>query len=548
MKEIFLESLLHRKIFRRNFVLGYMHASIALGWLLLIIAGNLETKLHSSKFFNMPYDPVFLKFFVHERSGIPIAAFYTFVMDFLLLIILIGIGLAVFKRFRSMLFGLKRTTRLKSFDKIARYSIWLIFPLRFLAESFTSGQYNTGGFLTGTAGHFFAAVLPVDYLSYPVWWGYSIMLCMFFIALPFSRYMHIPTEVALIMLRNFGIKTNKIYDGITEFEVNSCPRCGICIDVCQLNEVQASDIQAVYFIQSSRENKKDERKAFNCLLCGRCENVCPVGIEVNAIRITKRKQLVFDNKNAFNFLTNGSTEKADVIYYAGCMTHLTPAVKSSMCRILDEANVNYLFLDKDGSVCCGRPLLMAGKIEAALSLVEKNKKKILESGAKTLVTSCPICYKIFREEYKLPIEALHHSQYILRLVREKKITLSNSQQCVVYHDPCELGRGCGIYDEPREILSRTSQLVPMKNEKNNSWCCGGSLGDFKLSAEQKSEITRDVLMEFMAYSPEIIATACPLCKKTFAKYGNAKIQDIAEIVLASILKEKVTEKKVEVLQ
>jgi hypothetical protein len=30
--EVFMESLLHRKMFRRNALLGYMHMSFALGW------------------------------------------------------------------------------------------------------------------------------------------------------------------------------------------------------------------------------------------------------------------------------------------------------------------------------------------------------------------------------------------------------------------------------------------------------------------------------------------------------------------------------------
>ena len=37
VKEVFMESLLHHKIFRTNPVLGYMHMTFAFGWFLLII-------------------------------------------------------------------------------------------------------------------------------------------------------------------------------------------------------------------------------------------------------------------------------------------------------------------------------------------------------------------------------------------------------------------------------------------------------------------------------------------------------------------------------
>jgi len=51
--------------------------------------------------------------------------------------------------------------------------------------------------------------------------------------------------------------------------------------------------------------------------------------------------------------------------------------------------------------------------------------------------------KVFKEEYNLNIEVLHHSQYLLRLVEEEKITLNHQNIQAVYHDPCELGAWFG---------------------------------------------------------------------------------------------------------
>ena len=39
LKEVFLECLIHRKVFRFNPLLGYMHMSLAFGWFLLIVFG-----------------------------------------------------------------------------------------------------------------------------------------------------------------------------------------------------------------------------------------------------------------------------------------------------------------------------------------------------------------------------------------------------------------------------------------------------------------------------------------------------------------------------
>ena len=143
---------------------------------------------------------------------------------------------------------MKKTTKLRLGDRLAMLTLWFIFPLRFLAESFTSGIYHNGGFLTDGAGRFFASFVPLQNLSHVTWWAYSIVLCIFFLALPYSRYMHIFTEVILILLRSFGIRNCKVYNSFSAVEVFSCSRCGICIDKCQLlTSARIKDTQSVYF-------------------------------------------------------------------------------------------------------------------------------------------------------------------------------------------------------------------------------------------------------------------------------------------------------------
>ncbi len=216
------------------------------------------------------------------------------------------------------------------------------------------------------------------------------------------------------------------------------------------------------------------------------------------------------------------------------MTHLTPSIKHSMTKILDTAKVSYWFMDEDGSVCCGRPLMMNGKDKMAAELIENNKRKILASGAKIFVTSCPICLKVFGEEYNLGIRVMHHSQYLLQLVKENKLKLNLTDNNIVYHDPCELGRGAGIYEEPRELIKRFNNLVSNEFEKENALCCGGSLGNTKMSHDQRNIIAKDVVLQLTSDNPDILATACPLCKKSFTYKSSVKVMDIAEIVANSI--------------
>ena len=161
--EVFMESLLHRKMWRRNKLLGYMHMSFALGWFLLIVCGNLESRIYSKVHLNPPYYPIFLKYFIadgrvlsHELMSIP--GVFRLLMDILLLFVLSGLVLALLKRASSHWFGLKKTTKHILFDRIAITTLWLIFPLRLLAESLTATHHHHGSFLTNNIGEFLGSL------------------------------------------------------------------------------------------------------------------------------------------------------------------------------------------------------------------------------------------------------------------------------------------------------------------------------------------------------------------------------------------------------
>ncbi len=559
LKEIFMESLIHRKILKTNLRLGYMHMSLAFGWFLLIFFGTVEADVFGPKHLNAPYRAIFFRYFNPEHGRMGFEAAYAFLMDLILAFILSGLILAVVKRFYSKIVGMKKTTRLKLTDRIALTSLWLIFPSRLLAESFTSAAYGTGSFLTGSLGHWLATFLPAQQMAYPFWWLYSLSLGTFFILLPITRYMHIPTELFLIFMRNSGIKTGDKAGTYTEVQTFSCSSCGICIDACQLNfSAGIRNIQSAYLMKAIRNNDDVSEIAHNCLMCGRCDQKCPVGIELSPIRMIQRREAEAENDirniykgyfrsrqsdiaekasatSNFNFLQENDTSKADVLYFAGCMTHLTPAIKNSMVKIFKASGLNYNFIDEQGGACCGRPLMLAGQDREARELINFNSQIIWKSGARTLVTSCPICYKVFKESYYLDVEVLHHTQFIKRLIDDGLLKMNFLRKKVVYHSPCELGRGSGVYEEPKDVLRYVARLEKSKFEDGNSLCCGGSLANMKISSADKKKIALDTTIELTRNNPDILATACPLCKKTFSGVTETRVADISEIVAEALI-------------
>ena len=82
------------------------------------------------------------------------------------------------------------------------------------------------------------------------------------------------------------------------------------------------DSQSVYLLKNLRNKNLSDEKLFNCLMCGKCQIDCPVGIETVNLRITQRIESTRQYNSSYNYLENQSVSKCDVVYFAGCMTHL----------------------------------------------------------------------------------------------------------------------------------------------------------------------------------------------------------------------------------
>ena len=516
IRDLIGDCLFHVKIWKRNPLLGYMHTAIAFGWFMIIVIGHVmlfalkplqgvELEGIQGMLPNFYY-PIFYKFFATET---PV---FAFLMDFFLLMIISGILIAVVKKLHSKIVGVKRVTKFGFADNMIRFALWTIFPFRLLAEK------------TGLMAF---------------WWIYSIDLCIFMFMLPFTRYMHIPTEALFILLRHAGIKATEPRKGYALAELYSCPSCGLCIDACPMsvNDKMSGNTSA-YFMKKLRNKDSEEAKriAETCLMCGKCVRVCPVSIESCDIKFSQRAATPYYINSDHSYLDKVEAPKpAKTLYFAGCMTQLTPKIMRAMKQIMEAAGEEYQFMDENGGVCCGRPMLLSGKTAEAQAMIAKNTELIRQSGATRLVLSCPICYKVFKEEYHLEgIEILHHTQYIDALVKQGKLKVGKSGVNYVYHDPCELGRAFGVYDEPRAVLESVGNLKKAKSEKELSLCCGGSLGSFTLTQKERDEITENSVADLMFNHPDEIVTACPLCLKTFARKSPVEVKDIAEVVAAQL--------------
>jgi Fe-S oxidoreductase len=227
------------------------------------------------------------------------------------------------------------------------------------------------------------------------------------------------------------------------------------------------------------------------------------------------------------------------------MTSFSPAISG-----IAEANMNLLYEIKEDfavlgerEVCCGFPLIVAGLSQEWQEFREKNIETIRSMSAKKIVFNCASCYHTFCHEYQefLPdVEFLHNTEYIQRLILDGKVELKGLSAKITYHDPCDLGRGCKVFEPPREIIKQIPEadFIELPNNRNLSTCCGGG-GDLEMiDADLVNKIANNLLEEIEETGADIVTTACGQCKRMLQnavkdRKSKIEVKDIAELMLSA---------------
>jgi Fe-S oxidoreductase len=187
-----------------------------------------------------------------------------------------------------------------------------------------------------------------------------------------------------------------------------------------------------------------------------------------------------------------------------------PEIEDFNKQILDKSHINYRILDSEG--CCGSFLIRTGFTDDAQDVMKKNLKDL--EGEKILV-SCAGCYKTLKNDYKelmgVELDVVHTSQLFEKLIKEKQIKPNKLSVNVCYHDPCHLGRHCGEYEAPREVLKSIANLVEMENVKENSRCCGSGGGVKSAYPEIALKLGKKRIDEVLDTDTDILVTSCGFC-------------------------------------
>ncbi|MFO0664518.1 MAG: (Fe-S)-binding protein [Polyangiaceae bacterium] len=326
-----------------------------------------------------------------------------------------------------------------------------------------------------------------------------------------------------------------------------------------------------------------------CTSCRACEEQCPVMISYVDKIVDMRRNLVLVkgefphtlqkpfqgmevNGNPWNLSrmdraawSDGlgipmMAEKPDakVLYWVGCAASYDDRAKKiarATAKLLQAAGVDFAILGQEEN-CTGDPARRAGNEVLFATLAEGNAEVLNtykeQGGVRTVITACPHCFNTLKNEYPdfgATLDVVHHTDYLLGLLAEKKLVASAPVAGkVVYHDSCYLGRYNGIYDSPREILRRIPGVELVEPDywtKSRGLCCGAGGAQMFMEEQNNNRVNVKRTLQLIDTGARTVASACPFCMtmltdglKSESLEDKVKQMDIAELLEQSCLVER----------
>ncbi|WP_102224201.1 (Fe-S)-binding protein [Acidimangrovimonas sediminis] len=389
----------------------------------------------------------------------------------------------------------------------------------------------------------------------------------------------------------------------------ACLRCGQCADACLFYRTSGDPrhtpayklvpIQKAYRAAHSplkwlglapKLTEEDltgwEDLIFDtCTMCGRCTEVCPMGIDIASIIGQARKAWVAAGLGPEDLLAAADTsrdrgsplgltpdklvervewledddetempidkEKAEVLLTVSSIEAMKyPESLAAMAKILNHAGVDWTFSTKGyESTNFG---YLAGKPDVAKVMVERLVAGAEACGAKIVVIpECGHAYGVFRWSAanilgrELPFEVLHITEYIARLKRAGKLKLKPYDTPFTYHDPCQVSRRGGAAADARYILEGfATKFQEMTPTAEMNWCCGGGGGVQAMgrAAELRNKAFRIKLDQIEATHTKTLISACANCRLTMdesTKYWHwdGELASIVEVIADHLIEE-----------
>jgi Fe-S oxidoreductase len=198
--------------------------------------------------------------------------------------------------------------------------------------------------------------------------------------------------------------------------------------------------------------------------------------------------------------------------------------------------------------------LFSGDDELGATVANRVYEKVRELRGRTLVMSeCGHGYRSTRCEganwsaQDLEFEMESSVDTMLRYIREGRIKVDPSRNALSYtfHDSCNNARGCGLYEEPRELLQLVARdFREMYPNRTENYCCTGGGGAMSMSeyTPRRLKSARVKADQLAATGARVVVTSCHNCVDGLTdliKYYklDMKVAQLVNLVAAALVLE-----------
>jgi len=321
---------------------------------------------------------------------------------------------------------------------------------------------------------------------------------------------------------------------------------------------------------------------YACSLCGYCKVVCPVELDTLKLFLNIRGELVEGALLPSRFadllekiykygnpwgLPNSIRSKwikdlslplyepgMEFLYYVGDIGSFDPRgikVAKALGQVLSKLGISFGVLGEQ-EVCSGSEAFEIGERGLLEYLVTLNIKTFNKLKVRNIICLSPHSYNVFKNVYPSfggKFNVVHYTSLVKELIEEGRLQFkerTTDKIIVTYHDPCFLGRWNGEYLAAREIIRMLPNvdLVEMKRNKENAFCCGGGGGNVYtgfgggIFVETQNSPSRIRIKEAYETGAEILVVSCPSCILMFEDALKVEgleskmiIKDISELIL-----------------
>ncbi|MCS7143064.1 MAG: heterodisulfide reductase-related iron-sulfur binding cluster [Aigarchaeota archaeon] len=316
---------------------------------------------------------------------------------------------------------------------------------------------------------------------------------------------------------------------LTEEEIWACTTCGACVEACPVL------IRPLEFIIESRRSIvmggiTDQKITATLTNISRYQN--PHGYPQS-----QREALVRELRE-LGVRTVEEVDDFEYLYWLGCMSSFDPKAKEialRMARLMIKAGVKFAIMPVES--CTGDPARRMGEEGRYQELALSNIETFKRYGVRKVVTHCPHCFNVIKNEYAelgIELEVVHHSELLAELRSQGKIKPIEGK-LTTFHDSCYMSRVNGVTEEPRRALEGV-RLVEMRRNRTNSFCCGAGGGNYWYEVRRRRRESHERLEEGLSTGAEVMIVECPFCLAMFEDAarsmgveGKIEIKDLSEV-------------------